>query len=468
MVWWRQNRPEIWLIVNGFKHRLFVAGEMAREKLQVSQSKMKNIYDRRAEHQEFSPGDQVHALMPVVSSPFQAKYSGPYTVVERRSDLNYIIATPGRKKSTQLCHVNLLKPYYKREAEVSQTVRDKVHPVLLVSSVSESQEVDGVPEPDDSLLYGRLKNSETLRNLDSLLLHLTESKRGELSDLIQKYPCMFDVPKCTNWIEHDVDVGNAQPIKQRFYRMSPEKLKYLDSEVAYMLENNNAIPSPSSWFSPCILVPKADKSPRFCTDFRKVNSVTKPDSFPLPRMDDCIDQVGSAKFVSKFDLLKGYWQVPLSARAQEVSAFVTPSGLYSYRVMPFGLRNAPATFQRLMNRVVSGLEGCSVYLDDLVIYSDTWHAHLKRIRALFDRLSEARLTVNLAKCEFARATVTYLGRVVGQGHVAPVQAKVRAVEHFPRPTTKKELQRFLGLVGYYRSFCKNFSTVVFHMTVVKS
>lgn len=135
MVWWRQNRPEIWLIVNGFKHRLFVAGEMAREKLQVSQSKMKNIYDRRAEHQEFSPGDQVLALMPVVSSPFQAKYAGPYTVVERRSDLNYIIATPGRKKSTQLCHVNLLKPYYKREAEVSQTVRDQVHPVLLVSSV---------------------------------------------------------------------------------------------------------------------------------------------------------------------------------------------------------------------------------------------------------------------------------------------------------------------------------------------
>lgn len=98
-----------------------------------------------------------------------------------------------------------------------------MHPVLLVSSVSESQEVDGVPEPDDSLLYGRLKNSETLRNLDSLLLHLTESKRGELSDLIQKYSCLFgDVPTCTNWIEHDVDVGNPQPIKQRFYRMSRE------------------------------------------------------------------------------------------------------------------------------------------------------------------------------------------------------------------------------------------------------
>jgi len=110
-----------------------------------------------------------------------------------------------------------------------------------------------------------------------------------------------------------------------------------------------------------------DGTPRFCTDMRKVNSVTKSDSFPLPRMDDCIDQVGSAKVLGKFDLLKGYWQVPLSKRAQEIAAFITPSGLYSYKAMPFGLRNAPATFQRLMNRVVSGLKGCEVYLDDLVI-----------------------------------------------------------------------------------------------------
>lgn len=257
---------------------------------------------------------------------------------------------------------------------------------------------------------------------------------------------------------------DSRPIKQQFYRVSPGKREFLDAEITYMLQNDIAEPSSSSWASPCILVPKQDGTPRFCTDLRKVNKVTKSDSFPLPRMDDCIDQVGSAKFVSKFDLLKGYWQVPLSKRAQEISSFVTPAGLYSYKVMPFGLKNAPATFQRLMNRVVSALKGCAVYLDDLVVFSDTWHSHLQRVRALFDRLAEACLTVNLAKTDFARATVTYLGRVVGQGHVAPVQAKVLAVSEYPRPATKKELQRFLGLVGYYRSFCKNFSTVVFPLT----
>lgn len=113
-----------------------------------------------------------------------------------------------------------------------------------------------------------------------------------------------------------------------------------------------------------------------------------------------------------------------------------------------------------MNMVLSGLEGCAVYLDDVVIYSDTWEEHLARIKKLFDRLSNARLTINLAKCEFAKATVIYLGKVVGQGKVCAVQAKVSAIHKYPVPTTKKELQRFLGLVGYYCSFCRNFSTVV--------
>lgn len=180
----------------------------------------------------------------------------------------------------------------------------------------------------------------------------------------------------------------------------------------------------------------------------------------MPRIEDCVDQVGSAKFVSKFDLLKGYWQVPLTTRAQEISSFITPFGLYSYSVMSFGLRNAPATFQRLINKVTVGLEGCAVYLDDIVVYSDTWDQHIARIHALL----EAKLTVNLAKCEFARATVTYLGKVVGMGKVRPVGAKVIAIDKFPGPQTKRELMRFLGMAGYYRSFCPNFSSVVAPLT----
>ena len=126
-----------------------------------------------------------------------------------------------------------------------------------------------------------------------------------------------------------------------------------------------------------------------------------------------VDQVGAAEYISKCDLLKGYWQVPLSKRARENAVFITPSGLYSYCVMPFGLRNTTATFQRLMNKVVVVLDGWAVYLD--VVYSDNWSDHIERVSALFDRLAEAHLTVNLAKFEFTKATVTYLGQQVGHG-----------------------------------------------------
>ena len=133
-----------------------------------------------------------------------------------------------------------------------------------------------------------------------------------------------------------------------------------------MLANDIIEPSQSAWSSPCVLVPKPNQSYRFCTDFRKANALTKADSYPLPRIEDCIDRVGQSRYVSKFDLLKGYWQVLLTERAKEVSAFVTPSGLYQYKVMPFGMRNALATFQKLINSVIRGVKGCEAYIDDVM------------------------------------------------------------------------------------------------------
>ena len=143
--------------------------------------------------------------------------------------------------------------------------------------------------------------------------------------------------------------------------------------------------------------------------------MTKSDTFPIPRMDDCIDRIGRAKYVTKFDFLKGFCQVPLTDRAKEISAFVTPDGLFQYKVAAFGMKNSPATFQRLINDVISGLDGCEAYIDDIIIYSDTQVDHLRIIRSFFERLTEAKLTVNLAKSEFARAHVntwvTWLDKV---------------------------------------------------------
>ena len=184
--------------------------------------------------------------------------------------------------------------------------------------------------------------------------------------------------------------------------------------------------------------------------------IKQTDSFPIPRIADCIDQIGNTKFVSMFDMLKGYWQVSLTQRACKISAFVTPSGLYQYEVMLFGMKNVPATFQRMVKKLVRDINGCEGYIDDVVIYSDNWSDHIRPIKRFFQLMREAKLTNNLMKSEFGKATVKYF---VIQGQVRLLDAKIQTIAKFPIPTSRKELARFLGMAGYYRNFCLNFSEI---------
>ncbi|XP_071483344.1 uncharacterized protein [Diadema antillarum] len=441
-----------------FKDRLSCTRELAAGHLKAAQSNMKRLFDRKVKERHFEPGSKVLVLLPLQGDALKARYAGPYVVEKRVSDVNYIILTPDRRKRRRLCHVNMLKEYVENVEEAKEKP---------VATVGIGCEVDGEDSESDDVEIPQLmlKNSEVLANLSDTLSHLPGVERAQVMDVVHEYEHLFsDVPGRTSVVVHDVDVGDSSPVKQHPYRVNPLKMDVLRKEVQYMLEHDLIEPSKSGWSSPCVLVPKQDGSLRFCTDYRLLNSKTKSDSYPLPRIDDCIDRVGNAKYVSKFDLLKGYWQVPLSERAKELSAFVTPDGFFQYKVMPFGMKNAPATFQRLINTVTSGLVGCEAYLDDIIVYSHTWEDHLLRVRALFDRLTSANLTVNLRKCEFARAKVVFLGHIVGHGSVKPVEAKVETILNFPRPQSKRELRRFLGMTGYYRKFCHNFADAATPLT----
>ena len=311
--------------VSDFRNTLSRACEVARSNLKTSQGKMKARYDNHVIDRKFKPGDKVLALLPIPGRPLQARYFGPYTIDKKTSDLNYIINTPGRRKNKQMCHVNMLKQYFDRDSSISK-------PITVVNTVPQESNVFE-PEVNSDFIDksdpgpSKLENYDILRNLNNKLSHLEPSQQEELKQLIHEYEHLFpDIPTRTDKIYHDVIVED--------YRM--------------------------------------------CTDYRKVNSVTKTDSFPIPRIDDCIDKVGNSKYVTKFDLLKGFWQVPLTDRAKEVSAFATPNGLYQYKVMPFGMKNSTATFQRLVNNVICGLDGCDAYIDDVIIYSDSWSDHLQR------------------------------------------------------------------------------------------
>ena len=472
---WLDEDPEkisVLKYVATFKDRLFRAGQMAKRNLQESQSKMKVWYDRKAKSRCFEPGDRVLVLFPVVGNPLQAKYSGPYKVVKKISDTNYLVKTPDRRKETQVCHINMLKAYHEKPKPELVTLNNRLglesptHSKDCVGQVAEKEEdTESEVRLENDQQPIKLQNSQILNDLGTKLSHLPLVQRKELAEVITQYREVFpDVPSKTDLIEHDVDVGDSAPIKQHPYRVSPMKKELLDKEVQYMLKNDIIEESQSNWSSPCILVPKHDGGFRFCTDFRKVNDKTKSDSFPIPRIADCIDQIGNAKFVSTFDMLKGYWQVPLTQRAREISAFVTPSGLYQYKVMPFGMKNAPATFQRMVNKLVRDIDGCEGYIDDVVIFSDNWSDHIRQIKRFFQIMREAKLTINLMKSEFGKATVKYLGHIVGQGQVRPLDAKIQTIVKFPIPTSRKELARFLGMAGYYRNFCLNFSDIAAPLT----
>ncbi|KAL6467197.1 hypothetical protein MHYP_G00250010 [Metynnis hypsauchen] len=440
-----------------------------RSPARTTAAKMKCRYDRKAIDRTFNIGDHVLALLPVTGSALQTRFCGPYKITEKLSSTNYVLATPDRRRKFRKTHVNMLKPYVTRSTDVNVTTPSPPLPPshsfvpLATASVSEyAPETDNLHLGRNCLPCARLSNTQALQSITGKLSDLPLAAQSDLKSLIDRFPSLFlDIPSQTSVLQHDIDVNGHPPIKQHPYRVSPHKRALLQQETEYLLENGFAVPSNSPWCSPCLLVPKPDTTYRFCTE---VNAITVPDSFPLPRMEDCVDCVGSAKFVTKLDLLKGYWQVPLTSRASDISAFATPDTFLQYTVMAFGLRNAPATFQRLMTIVLGDVPNCDAYLDDIVVYSDTWEHHMQLLETVFTRLRDASLVLNLEKCEFGKGVVTYLGKVVGNGMVRPLDAKVQAISSFPTPQTPRELKRFLGMAGYYRCFCKNFSDLVLPLT----
>ncbi|OOY33769.1 hypothetical protein BOV88_13515 [Solemya velum gill symbiont] len=290
------------------KEKLYCATKLAREHLFKSQEKMKAHFDKNSKVREFKIGDKVLLYLPISKSTLQSRYCGPYLVKKKVSDIGYIISTPDRVKKTRFCHINLLKAFAERP---------QVTPVMFTDSAEFEGADSIVPEP-------HLKNSEILKSLDDKLSDLPANQREDIKRLIREFEPIFgDAPTVTNAAELDIDVGDAAPIKQHPYRMSPDKREVLRAEIEQLLRNNIIEESTSEWSSPCILVPKANGSYRMCSDLRKVNQLIQADSYPMRRIDDCIDRVGNAKFITKLDLLKGYYQIPLTDRAKKVLTIIT-------------------------------------------------------------------------------------------------------------------------------------------------
>ena len=228
-----------------------------------------------------------------------------------------------------------------------------------------------------------------------------------------------------------------------------------------MLENKQIQTSESPWTSPVVLVRKKNSKLHFCVDYRKLNKVTKKDAYPLPRIDKMLDTLARSKWFSTLDLASGYWQVQMHPGDREKTAFITRYGMYEFNVMPFGLCNAPATFQRLMDQVYKNIawKFVVVYLDDTIIYSRTFNDHLKHLREVFLRIRKAGLKLNLEKCQFWMQRLPFLGHIITPQGIGPDPGKVEAIKKLIPPRNVSQLRSFLGLAGYYRKFIRNFSEI---------
>lgn len=267
----------------------------------------------------------------------------------------------------------------------------------------------------------------------------------------------------TTLITHTIDTGDAAPIRQRYYRMSPEKQRILVEQLDDMLKEDVVEPCESPWSSPVLLTPKKNGDLRFCLDSRKLNAITKKDAYSLPYISDILDNLRDAKYLTSLDLSKSFWQILIKKEDRCKTAFYIPSrGTFQFKSMPFGLTNAPATQQRLVDVLFYGPEFehlVFVYIDDIIIISPTFEKHISLLKRVLDKLRLANLTINFEKSQFFRKELKYLGYIVDSKGLHADPSKIEAILNYKTPSNRKEVRRFLGTASWYRRFIPNFSSL---------
>ncbi|UYV75361.1 hypothetical protein LAZ67_12003633 [Cordylochernes scorpioides] len=299
--------------------------------------------------------------------------------------------------------------------------------------------------------------------------HLPSVQQKELNQLLKENQALFSQHKTDIGriaVQHKIHTIEHPPISCRPYRRPLAEYGEIKRQVEELSKKGLIRENQSPWAFPVVLVSKKDGSQRMCIDYRKLNAITIDDKQPLPYIQDMFDRLHNAKYFTTLDIAWGYWHVEMHPDSVEKTAFITNDGHYEFLVMPFGLKNAPSTFQRIIQHIIGNLlwNGVCNYQDDILIYSSTFKDHIELMKKIFDKLKENNIKLKLKKCSFAKQEIRYLGHIIGHNKIKPDPEKTKAINEFPQPKTVKQVRQFLGLAGYYRKFIPKFSQIADPLT----
>ena len=449
--------------------RLKETCNLAKEELLKARAVQKGYYDRKSKLRRFSVGARCLVLLPTVSNKLLAQWKGPYEVTEKVNDLNYILMVDGQPKRF---HINMLKEYFQPETAAGCTLGsaaddEKVRYLAWVKtyfSELQSQEVGAAvvineTDEEDGPITVSSRQTETLSDV-KVGEQISAEERDQLASLLASYAEIFsDKPGSARVPPQQIELTNTNAIRVRPNSVPESRMKAVAEEIRDMEAAGVIERSKSPYCSPIVVVDKKDGGVRICGDYRRVNAVTRHDAEPMSDPQAIFATLASSRIFSKLDLTKGFFQIPLSEESSKVTAISTPNGLYHYRVLPFGMTNSPAIFNRVMREVMRDIEGVEMFVDDVLIHSPSFSQHLETLRVVFERLRQYNLTIKPSKCLIGHEKVPYLGHVIGGGQYGCQLDKIVKVRDAPTPQTKTQVKSFLGLAGYYRDYIPNFAVI---------